>query len=344
MGLTINNNLEALNASRNLNNTEGMLSQAMQRLSSGLKINSAADDVAGYAIAQSLQSQVNGLNQAGENIQDAVAMAQTAQGALNDVNGMLQRVRELSVEYSNGTTSEEDQKAIISEVSQLTDEIKRVGETTSFNGKNLLNAAEEIKFQVGANGGESIGVTTIKLYAAIEEQLDPTTLGERLLTGLGETEKEEVKEFQKEIKTEEEAVAAINKELAKGGLTEAEVKTKKEEKATLTEKIGELNEKIKTLNTEHPPTGLKELDEAIAKVSGLAGEFGAVQDRIQYTQSNLEVYSQNLTSAVSALVDVNMATEMTNFTKDQVLQQAGVAILAQANQLPDAALHLIEAG
>ncbi len=342
MGLTINNNLEALNASRNLNNTEGMLSQAMQRLSSGLKINSAADDVAGYAISQSLQSQVNGLNQAGENIQDAVAMAQTAQGALNDVNGMLQRVRELSVEYSNGTTSEEDQKAIISEVSQLTDEIKRVGETTSFNGKNLLNAAEEIKFQVGANGGEAIGVTTIKLYAAIEEQLDPKTLGERLLTGLGEAEKEEVKGFQEEIKTEEEAIKVLNEALAAGGKTEAEVKEVKEEKTELTEKITELNEKIKTLDGEHPPTGLKELDEAIAKVSGLAGEFGAVQDRIQYTQSNLEVYSQNLTSAVSALVDVNMATEMTNFTKDQVLQQAGVAILAQANQLPDAALHLIE--
>ena len=100
---------------------------------------------------------------------------------------------------------------------------------------------------------------------------------------------------------------------------------------------------IRTRSTKRTlPTGLKEIDEAIAKVSGLAGEFGAVQDRIQYTQSNLEVYSQNLTSAVSALVDVNMATEMTNFTKDQVLQQAGVSILAQANQLPDAALNLIE--
>jgi flagellin len=342
MGLTINNNLEALNASRNLNGTENMLSQAMQRLSSGLKINSAADDVAGYAISQSLTSQVNGLNQAGENIQDAVAMAQTAQGALNDVNQMLQRVRELGVEYSNGTTSEEDQKAIISEVSQLTDEIKRVGETTSFNGKNLLNAAEEIKFQVGANDGESISVTTVKLYSAIESDLDPTTLGERLLNGLGETEKEEVKEFNKEITTEEEKITELQKELAKGGKTEAEVKEVKTEITELKEKVKELNGEITKLNTEHPPTGLKELDEAVATVSGLAGEFGAVQDRIQYTQANLEVYSQNLTSAVSALVDVNMATEMTNFTKDQVLQQAGVAILAQANQLPDAALHLIE--
>jgi len=344
MGLTINNNLEALNASRNLNGTENMLSQAMQRLSSGLKINSAADDVAGYAISQSLTSQVNGLNQAGENIQDAVAMAQTAQGALNDVNQMLQRVRELGVEYSNGTTSEEDQKAIISEVSQLTDEIKRVGETTSFNGKNLLNAAEEIKFQVGANDGESISVTTVKLYSAIEAQLEPATLGERLLNGLGEAEKKEVTEFKKEIETEEKEIGKLQEKLAKGGLTEAEVKEVKEEVAEFKEKVKELNTEITKLNTAHPPTGLKELDEAVATVSGLAGEFGAVQDRIQYTQSNLEVYSQNLTSAVSALVDVNMATEMTNFTKDQVLQQAGVAILAQANQLPDAALHLIEQG
>src|SRR5271170_5092837 len=229
MGLTINNNLEALNASRNLNNTENMISQSMERLSSGLKINSAADDVAGYAISQSLQSQVNGLNQAGENIQDAVAMAQTAQGALNDVNGMLQRVRELGVEYSNGTTSEEDQKAIISEVSQLTSEIKRVGETTSFNGKNLLNANEEIKFQVGANDGESIGVTTVKVYASIETQLDPKTLGERLLSGLGEAEKEEVETFKEEITTEEEAITELKKELAEGGKTEAEVKEVNEE-------------------------------------------------------------------------------------------------------------------
>jgi flagellin len=316
----------------------------MQRLSSGLKINSAADDVAGYAISQSLQSQVNGLNQAGENIQDAVAMAQTAQGALNDVNQMLQRVRELSVEYSNGTTSEEDQKAIVSEVSQLSDEIKRVGETTSFNGKNLLNADEEIKFQVGANDGESIGVTTVKVYSAIEAELEPLTLGERLLNGLGETEKEEVAEFKEEIETEEKEIKTVQEKITKGGLSEAELKEAREEIAGFQEKITEISGEITKLNTEHPATGLKELDEAIATVSGLAGEFGAVQDRIQFTQSNLEVYSQNLTSAVSALVDVNMATEMTNFTKDQVLQQAGVAILSQANQLPDAALHLIEQG
>ena len=267
MGLTINTNLEAMNASRNLNSTENMLSGTMERLSSGLRVNTAADDVAGYAISQSLQSQVNGLNQAGQNIQDAVALAQTAQGALNDINTMLQRVRELGVEYANGTTSTEDKEAISAETEQLVEEIKRVGETTQFNGVNLLNSKEEIVFQVGANDKETIGVKTVELYKEIEK-----------IKGVLENGKEP----------------------------------------------------------------LKEIDEAIAKTSELAGEFGSVQDRIQFTQSNLEVYSQNLTSAVSAITDVNMATEMTEFTKDQVLQEAGVSILAQANQLPDATLKLLE--
>ena len=357
MGLTINSNLEAMDASRNLNNTENMLSQSMQRLSSGLKINSAAEDVAGYAISESLKSQVNGLNQASENIQDAVALAQTAQGALNDVNGMLQRIRSLAVQYSNGTTSEEDQKAIISEVGQLVSEIKRVGETTQFNGKNLLNASEEIRFQVGANDGEGVSVTTIKLYKSIETQINTATLGSRLSgTGankLEAAEKTEIETKEGEVKTKGEALETLRTKLHKEeakfkgeGKTETEVETKvgAEVKAIneAGRAVGVVEKAIAKIYEEHAPTGLKEISEAIAKVSGLAGEFGAVQDRIQYTQSNLEVYSQNLTSAVSALVDVNMATEMTNFTKDQVLQQAGVAILAQANQLPNATLKLLE--
>jgi flagellin len=339
MGLTINTNLEAMNASRNLNNTENMLSMSMQRLSSGLKINSASDDVAGYAISESLQSQVNGLNQASENIQDAVALAQTAQGALNDVNQMLQRVRELAVQYSNGTTSEEDQTAIISEVGQLVSEIQRVGETTQFNGKNLLNAAEEIRFQVGANDGEGIGVTTIELYKSIEAKIETATLGERLVVVLGATEKTEIKTKNEEIVADEKTLVETEKTLKEEGKTTAEIKTETE---TEKEAIKGLKEEVATIAKTAEPTGLKEISEAIAKVAGLAGEFGSVQDRIQYTQSNLEVYSQNLTSAVSALDDVNMATEMTNFTKDQVLQQAGVSILAQANQLPDATLKLLE--
>jgi len=151
MGLTVNTNLNAMNAARNLNSTENMLATSMQRLSSGLRINSSSDDVAGYAISERMQGQVNGLNQAAQNIADAVSLAQTGQGALNDIVGMLQRIRSLAVEYANGTTSEEDKEAIESEAEQLTEEISRVTETTTFNGVELLNGGEAFKFQVGAN-------------------------------------------------------------------------------------------------------------------------------------------------------------------------------------------------
>ena len=261
MALTINTNLEAMNASRNLNGTEANLATAMQHLSSGLRINSAGDDVAGYAISQRLQAQVNGLNQATLNSQDAVALAQTGLGSLNDVENMLQRIRQLAVEYANGTTSKGDQEAIENEVTQLKEEIKRVGETTKFNGVELLKGGAEIKFQVGANENETISIKTVEVAKDVE------------------------KVAVKEIKT---------------------------------------------------------VEEAIEKVATAAGEYGAVQDRIEFARANLEVYSQNLSSATSGIVDVNMATEMTQFTRDQVLQQAGVAILAQANQLPNAVLHLIE--
>src|ERR1700722_7139014 len=167
MSLAINTNLEAMDANRNLNSTESSLSTAMQRLSSGLKINSAADDVAGYAISQNLQGQVNGLNQATQNSQDAVSLAQTAQGSLNDVSQMLQRVRELAVQYANGTTSTADKEAITSEVTQLSSEIERVGETTQFNGIDLLSKATTISFQVGANDGEVIGVKTVDLNTSL---------------------------------------------------------------------------------------------------------------------------------------------------------------------------------
>jgi flagellin len=261
MSLTINTNLSAVDAARNLNATEGMLSTAMQRLSSGLRINSASDDVAGYAISERMQGQVNGLNQATQNIADAVSLAQTGQGALSDVVGMLQRIRSLAVQYANGTTSATDKEAIELETGQLKEEIKRVGETTTFNGVKLLEGGAAIVFQVGANEKETVEVKTIELGKAVE------------------------KASVKEIAT---------------------------------------------------------IDTALGEVTKAAGEFGAVQNRIQYTEANLEVYSQNLSSAVSGLKDVNMATEMTNFTKDQVLQQAGVAILAQANHLPDAVLKLLQ--
>ncbi len=179
MGLTVNTNLEAMNAARNLNQHRELLATSMQRLSSGLRINSSADDVAGYAISERMQGQVNGLNQATQNIADAVSLAQTGQGALNDIVGMLQRIRSLAVEYANGTTSEEDKEAIETEAEQLTQEIERVTETTTFNGVELLNGGEAFIFQVGANEEETVEIETIEIEGAAEAKRHRNQIGRR---------------------------------------------------------------------------------------------------------------------------------------------------------------------
>jgi flagellin len=265
MSLRINTNIEAMDTHRNLVGTEADLAQSMQRLSSGLRINSAADDVAGYAIVQGLTGQVNGLNQAQQNAQDGVSMAQTAQGALDSVSQMLQRIRELAVEYANGTNSAENKLALASEVSQLQSEIERIGTTAQFNGVFLLNNnTQTISFQVGANDGDVVAVATISLAMSV----GPISLSSA--------------------------------------------------------------------------TAISSIDAALQKVATAAGAFGAVQNRMQYTLSNLASYSENLSSATSQIKDVDMASEMTTYTKDQILEQAGVAMLAQANQEPQAILSLLK--
>jgi flagellin len=264
MSLMINTNIEAMDTHRNLMNTESSLDTAIQRLSSGLRINSAADDVAGYAIVQGLTGQVNGLNQATQNTQDGVSLVQTAQGALSDVTSMLQRIRELAVQYANGTNSTSDLAAIQSEVNQLTSEIDQIGSTAQFNGVYLLKGQTSITFQVGANDGDTIAVTTI----------------------------------------------------------------------TLSSVVGTLS-----LSSS---TAIASIDAAINAVSASAGDFGAIQDRMTYTLTNLSSYAENLTSATSQIQDVDMASEMTEFTNDQILEQAGTAMLSQANQEPQAILSLIK--
>ncbi len=267
MSLRINTNIDAMDAHRNLVGTEADLAASMQRLSSGLRINSAADDVAGYAIVQGLTGQVNGLNQAAQNAQDGVSMAQTAQGALNNVSQMLQRIRELAVQYANGTNSTANQQAIQSEVNQLRSEIDRIGNTAQFNGVYLLNNANQtISYQVGANDGDVVSVATISLAAVV------------------------------------------------GSISLSS------------------------------STAISSIDAAIQSVAAAAGAFGAVQNRMHYTLSTITSYAQNLAAAPSQIKDVDMASEMTTFTKDQILQQAGVAMLAQANQAPSTVLSLLKSG
>ncbi len=263
MSLMINNNIEAMVAQNNLSNTEMSLSGAMTDLSSGLRINTAADDAAGYAIAEDLTGQTNGLTQASANAQDAVSLVQTADGTLNDVEQMLQRVRELAVQYNSGTLSASDQSAIQSEVSQLMSEISRVGSTAQFNGINLFTSTTTISFQIGANDGEVISVQT----ATMASLVGSVSLGSA--------------------------------------------------------------------------TTLSTIDGFIDAVSAQAATFGAVQNRLSYTIDNLSTYNENLTAAKAQIQDVDMASEMTKFTGEQILQQAGISMLSQANQNPQAILKLL---
>src|SRR3954467_3514157 len=167
MSLRIQNNIAAFDAERNLNATSSRLQQSMARLSSGYRINTAADDAAGLAISEKLRAQIGGLAQANSNAQDGISLVQTAEGSLNEVHAMLQRVRDLAVQYKNGTLSTDDRTAIQSEVNQLGSEIERIGQSSAFNGISLLASSGTITFQVGANDGDSIGVSTISLGSAV---------------------------------------------------------------------------------------------------------------------------------------------------------------------------------
>ena len=271
MSLIINTNSEAMIAQNNLSNTENNLSSAMTDLSSGLRINTAADDAAGYAISEDLTGQTNGLAQATQNAQDAVSLIQTADGTLNDVEQMLQRVRELAVQFGAGTLSTSDKAAIQSEVNQLMSEIQRVGQTAQFNGINLFTSTTTITFQIGANDGETIAVSTAQMSSLVSASI---TLG-----------------------------------------------------------TGAAND-----------TTLSQINGFIDAVSAQAADFGAVQNRLGYTINNLQTYQENLTAAQSQIQDVDMASEMTKFTGDQILEQAGISMLSQAEQNPQAILKLIQAG
>jgi flagellin len=269
MALRIQNNVEAFNAHRNLETTEGGLSKAMERLSSGYRINRAADDAAGLAISERLRGQIGGLDQAQRNVQDAVSLVQTAEGSLTEVHAMLQRVRELAVQYKNGSLSTADRTAIQSEVYQLASEIERIGQSAQFNGINLLNSVQTMTFQVGSNDGETISVSTISLGGS-------TGVGTNyfVLTSAGATD-------------------------------------------------------------------ISEIDTAIDNVSAQRAQFGAVQNRLEYTLQNAAIYQENLTASESRIRDVDMASEMVNFTKLQILQQAGTSMLAQANQASQGVLSLL---
>jgi flagellin len=269
MSLRIQNNVEAFNAQRQLVHNSDKLAKAMEKLSSGYRINRAGDDAAGLAISEKLRGQIGGLGQASRNASDAVSMVQTAEGALNEVHSMLQRVRELAVQYKNGTLGTNDRTAIQSEVNQLKDEIERIGSETNFNGIDLLKSGSTtISFQVGAADSQQITVATI----------------------------------------------SVGNEVAAD---------------------------VFTLSSDASVTDIEQIDNAINNVSAARATFGAVQNRLEHTIANLASYQENLTASESRIRDADMASEMVQFTKFQILQQAGTSMLSQANQAPQGVLSLL---
>ncbi|HMM96157.1 flagellin [Phycicoccus sp.] len=275
MGLQINTNVAALNAYRNLSSTQGAMNTSLERLSSGLRINRAADDAAGLAISEKMRAQTNGLNQATSNAQDAISLVQTAEGALNETHSILQRMRQLAVQAANDTNTDSDRAAIQKEVTALNSELDRIAGNTEFNGQKLLDGSGgtsgTFTFQIGANSGQT---TTLDLSA----KYDSTTLG----------------------------VSAIDVSTAAGAAA-----------------------------------ALGLADTAVTTVSTARAGLGAVQNRLQHTINSLSVAAENSAAAESRIRDTDMAKEMTAFTRSQILSQAGVSMLAQANSAPQSVLKLL---
>ena len=278
MPLTINTNIASLNAQRNLNMSQGSLATSMQRLSSGLRVNSAKDDAAGLAIAERMNAQVRGMNVAVRNANDGISMSQTAEGALSQVGNALQRMRELAVQARNATNSSSDKDSLNKEFAQLQAEIGRVLGGTTFNGQAILGSdASTLTFQVGANVSsyDSISITSIDLTAA-------TTITTVTGASIGSTS----------------TAASI-------------------------------------------ATVVSDIDSAIDYINSQRAVFGASQNRFSAVISNLQSSVENQSAARSRIMDADFAAETANMSRAQILQQAGTAMIAQANQQPSQVLTLL---
>ena len=277
----INTNLMSLNAQRNLSATQSALATSVQRLSTGLRVNSAKDDAAGLAIAERMNTQVRGMNVAIRNANDAISLSQTAEGALSKINDMGQRMRELAVQSANATNNETDRASLDAEFQALSAEIKRNLEGTSFNGTKLFSALATMTFQVGANNAatDQIAVVTADL-----------TKDTKLTAVLG----------------------------GAGGANPADIKDAAKSREAL-----------------------EKLDGMLATVNAKRAEFGATQNRFEAVIQTLQVSAENQTAARSRIMDADFASETAALTRAQVLQQAGTAMLSQANSLPNNVLSLL---
>ncbi len=416
MAATINTNIASINAQRNLALSGQSLNTTMQRLSSGLRVNSAKDDAAGLAIAERMNTQVKGLTVAARNANDGISLAQTAEGALGKVGDMLQRMRELAVQASNATNSASDRKALQAEVSQLAAEIDRVAKQTNFNGQKILDGSfAGAVFQVGANSGDNVTLgALVDTRSSKISNISYGTNDETPISTLDDASNATLEDFATEVagtgltieitsnddgttitsvtladlppaSSRQErlgqVVEAINGKSADTGVTAYLAKTDGTEEYTVTIMSSRLDaaglpvnvtfgagftaaatgisaalditaaegtenakgiDDIDITTQEGAWIALKKIDSAIDQINGARATLGAMQTRFENAVNNIDIQVENLSAARGRIVDADFAVETANLSRTQILQQAGTAMVAQANQIPQNVLQLLQ--
>ena len=300
----INTNLQSLNAQRNLSGTQSALSVAMQRLSSGLRVNSAKDDAAGLAIAERMFTQVRGMTVAIRNANDGISLSQTAEGALGKIGDMLQRMRELAVQSANGTNNQTDREALNNEFTQLQSEIGRLAANTTFNGQAVLTGTTGFTFQVGANATSNDQIT----ISGVDITGTTTSAGTNAAALA-------------------EVINTTNTDILNVGAAGTG--------ATFDVYAG---------GTQGALDAMAKIDLALSQVNTARSTFGAAQNRFDAVISSLNVSVESQTAARSRIMDADYASETANLSRAQILQQAGNAMVSQANQLPQQVLSLLRGG
>lgn len=363
--MIINNNLNAMNAHRNMSFNTANTGKAMEKLSSGLRINRAGDDAAGLAISEKMRGQIRGLDQATRNSQDGISMIQTAEGALNETHSILQRMRELAVQGANDTNVTQDRDAIQEELTALKSEIDRIGDTTEFNKQKLLSG------NLGGTVAQDAATTTVLAVTGVASastngaaagtyEITSTTAGELTMTFGGKTQtisnaggaqELNFSEFGISIKTNAGYTAddAVGDVVVDAGSVTFQIGANEDQNLSLNirnmKTDGVLNlataGRVDVSSHDAAKASVTNIEGAITEVSKERSKLGAYQNRLEHTINNLKTSSENLTAAESRIRDVDMAKEMMNFTKNNILNQASQAMLAQANSAPQAVLQLL---
>jgi flagellin len=377
MPSVINTNVASLNTQRTLGTSQAALNTSIQRLSSGLRINSAKDDAAGLAIAERMNSQVRGLSVAARNANDGVSLAQTAEGALGKIGDMVQRVRELAVQSSNATNNNTDRAALQSEVSQLMSEIDRVANTTTFNGTKLIDGSfTSAIFQVGANADEKITVSSItnaSLAGMGVVNNATVSVATSTITGSGALAAGSMTVNGVDIgalaavgsvsQRAAQLVDAINNKSQQTGVGAALDNTTGQitlsssadiviagtgaataigfSAGTTTASASGNMASLSVTGYGSAQLAIRQADAALSQINTARANLGAIQSRFESAVSNIQIQSESISAAKSRIMDTDFAAETANLTRAQILQQAGNAMLSQANQLPQSVLSLL---